>query len=383
MSLARLVVTAVTLEGRTKSEVARDYGLSRRWVHELVQRFEAGGEQGLQPRSRRPRGSPHRISEDLEQEIVELRKHLAEEGLDAGAHTISFHLERRHGAAPAVSTIWRVLSRRGFITPQPQKRPRSSFVRFEAEMPNERWQADTTHWHLADGTDVEILNIVDDHSRLLVASAVRRTFKAADVVAVFHDAAGRHGFPASLLTDNGAVFTAAPRGGGRCAIELECDLLGIRLVHSRPYHPQTCGKVERFHQTLKRWLAKRSAAGDVGALQCDLDGFRSSYNGERPHRALGRRTPVEAFAARPRATPSGMKLPEHTRIRRRWIDGSGAVTLRYDSRLHHIKIGRRFARARVLMLVAGLDVRIVSEDGELLRELVLDPTKSYQPLGRS
>ena len=117
------------------------------------------GEAGLQPRSRRPRGSPHRISEDLEEEIVELRKHLAEEGLDAGAHTISFHLERRLGAAPAVSTIWRVLSRRGFVTPQPQKRPRSSSVRFEAAMPNERWQADTTHWHLADGTDVEILNI--------------------------------------------------------------------------------------------------------------------------------------------------------------------------------------------------------------------------------
>jgi len=382
MSLARLVVTAVFLEGRTKSEVARDYGLSRRWVHELVRRYEAEGEPGLQPRSRRPRGSPQRIGEDLEQDIVELRKHLSERGLDAGAHTISFHLERRHGSAPAVSTIWRVLSRRGFVTPQPHKRPRSSFVRFEAEMPNERWQADTTHWHLADGTDVEIMNAIDDHSRLLVASVARPTFKAADVVAVFHDAASRHGLPSALLTDNGAVFTAAPRGGGRCAIELECDRLGIRLVHSRPYHPQTCGKVERFHQTLKRWLAKRPAAADVGALQRELDRFRTYYNDERPHRALGRRTPVEAFAARPRATPSGLKLLGHTRIRRDRIDGSGAVTLRHDSRLHHIKIGRRFAGTRVVMLVAGLDVRIVSEDGELLRELELDPSKGYQPLKR-
>ena len=100
------------------------------------------------------------------------------------------------------------------------------------------------------------MNTVDDHSRLLVASVARPTLKAADVVAVFHDAAARHGLPSALLTDNGAVFTAAPRSGGRCAIELECDRLGIRLVHSRPYHPQTCGKVERFHQTLKRWLAK-------------------------------------------------------------------------------------------------------------------------------
>jgi transposase InsO family protein len=299
MSLARLVVTAVTLEGRSKSEVARDYGLSRRWIHELVRHFETDGEDGLQPRSRRPRRSPQRISEDLEQEIVQLRKHLADVGLDA--YTIAFHLERRCGRAPAVSTIWRVLCRRGFVTPQPQKRPRSSFVRFEAEMPNERWQADTTHWQLADGTDVEILNALDDHSRLLVASVSQTTFKAADVVATFHEAAGRHGFPSSLLTDNGAVFTAGPRGGGRCAIELECDRLGIRLVHSRPYHPQTCGKVERFHQTLKRWLAKQPGVADLRGLQLELDRFRAYYNDERPHRCA---TPLHAGRGLRRTPPS-------------------------------------------------------------------------------
>jgi len=150
MSLARLVVSAVLVEGRPKAAVARDYGVSRRWVHELVRRFEAEGEVGLQPRSRRPHASPHRVPDALEDEIVELRKALADQGLDAGAHTIAFHLHRRHGRAPAVSTIWRVLSRRGFVTPQPQKRPRSSFIRFQAEMPNERWQADITHWRLAD-----------------------------------------------------------------------------------------------------------------------------------------------------------------------------------------------------------------------------------------
>jgi len=249
-------------------------------------------------------------------------------------------------------------------------------------MPNERWQADTTHWHLADGADIEILNIVDDHSRLLVASVARTTFKAADVVAVFHEAAGRHGLPASLLTDNGAVFTAAPRGGGRCAIEFECDRLGIRLIHSRPYHPQTCGKVERFHQTLKRWLARQPAAAGLDELHAQLDRFRDYYNTVRPHRAIDRRTPLEAFTARPRAVPSGIEAPAYMRIRRDRIDGSGAVTLRHDSRLHHIKIGRRYAGTRVVMLVAGLDVRIVSEDGELLRELELDPSKSYQPPGK-
>ena len=260
------------------------------------------------------------------------------------------------------------------------ERPRSSFIRFAAEMPNERWQADITHWRLADGTEVEILNAIDDHSRLLVGSDALVVFKAADVVASFHRAAAAHGFPASLLTDNGAVFTAAPRGG-RCAIELECDRLGIRGRHSSPYHPQTCGKVERFHQTLKRYLAKQDAAGTVGQLQEALDGFRGYYNEVRPHRGIGRRTPAEAFAARPKLGPVGPHVPAPYRVRRDRIDAGGAVTLRHDSRLHHIKVGRRHARTRVLMLVAGLDVRIVSEDGELLRALTLDPTRGYQPLG--
>jgi hypothetical protein len=248
-------------------------------------------------------------------------------------------------------------------------------------MPNERWQADITHWMLADGTDVEILNGIDDHSRLLVGSDVRLVFKAADVVASFHGAAAAHGLPASLLTDNGAVFTAAPRGGGRCAIELECDRLGIALHHSSPYHPQTCGKVERFHQTLKRWLRKQPRARTLAELQAQLDTFRAYYNQVRPHRAIGRGTPAEAYASRPKATPRGASIPVHCRVRRDRIDRGGGLTLRHDSRLHHIKVGRRHAGMRVLMLVAGLDVRIVSEDGELLRELVLDPSRDYQPMG--
>jgi transposase InsO family protein len=381
MSVARLVVTAVLVEARPKAAVARDYGVSRRWVHELVRRFQAEGDAGLEPRSRRPRASPHRVSGEIEQEIIELRKLLVDEGFDAGAHTIAVHLHRRHGRAPAVSTIWRVLSRRGFVTPQPRKRPRSSFVRFQAPMPNERWQADITHWTLADGTDVEILNVVDDHSRLLVCSQAKTVFKAADVVASFHLAAAAHGLPASLLTDNGAVFTAAPRGGGRCAIELEADRLGIALHHSSPYHPQTCGKVERFHQTLKRFLAKRLNARTVGELQARLDAFGAYYNDVRPHRAIGRRTPAEAYAARPKAVPRGAPVPVHCRVRRDRLDRGGGVTLRHNSRLHHIKVGRRHGGARVLMLVAGLHVRIVSEDGQLLRELVLDPSRDYQPMG--
>ena len=383
MSMARLVVMAVKLEGRPKAAVAREYGVSRRWVHELIRRYESEGDAGLEPRSRRPHGSPRRTTPELEEEIVELREALAGQGLDAGAHTIWFHLIERHGAAPAPSTIWRNLKRRGFVTSQPQKRPKSSFIRFEADLPNERWQADITHWALANGSGVEICNWIDDHSRLLVGSDALQVYKAADVVGSFHEACARHGVPASLLTDNGAVFTAEPRGGGRCAIEVECRMLGVVLRHSTPYHPQTCGKVERFHQTLKRFLRAQQTARTLRELQAQLDWFRDYYNTVRPHRALGRRTPATAFDARPKAGPSlpGVVMPAHYRIRRDRIDSVGRITLRHNSRLHHIGLGRRLSGVRVLVLVADLEVRVITEDGELLRELTLDPTRDYQPQG--
>ena len=215
MSLARLVITAIYVEGRNKSEVAREYRVSRRWVQKLTARYAAEGEAAFEPRSRRPRTSPRRVSRELEDQIVALRKTLGEEGLDAGAATIAVHLTRLNGSAPAVSTIWRVLTRRGFVTPQPRKRPKASYVRFQADQPNERWQLDITHWQLAGGTGAEILNIIDDHSRLLTASAARLVFKAADVVTVFRQAASQHGLPASMLPATARSSPAGPAATGK------------------------------------------------------------------------------------------------------------------------------------------------------------------------
>jgi transposase InsO family protein len=278
-----------------------------------------------------------------------------------------------------VATIWRVLCRRGFVTRQPQKRPKSSWRRFQAELPNECWQADTTHWTLADGRDVEILNIIDDHSRLLVASRAFATTKAADVVETFHHGAAELGLPASMLTDNGAIFTAESRNGA-CAIELELLALGIDYKHSRPYHPQTCGKVERFHQTEKKWLGKQRPAKTISGLQTQLDRFRTYYNTIRPHRALDRRTPATAFAARTKATPRrrGVTIPAQHRVRRDRIDRTGKVTLRYRSKLLHLGVGRRYAGTRVLLLVAERNARVLNDNGELLAEFTLNPTKTYQ-----
>jgi transposase InsO family protein len=382
MSMAQLVITAVTVEHRSKSEVAATYGLSRRWVQKLLLRYAAEGEAAFEPRSRRPRSSPNRTPDRLEDEIVEMRKFLLDEGLDAGAGTIAYHLAERHGSGPSPSTIWRVLSRRGFITPEPAKRPRSSYVRFQAEQPNERWQADVTHVLIGGDHEVEVFNQLDDHSRLLVGSDARTIFKAADVVACFDLATRRWGTPQSYLTDNAALFTGAFRGKGWVALERELVQRGVRQRHGRPYHPQTQGKVERFHQTLKQWLAKQEPAADVAALQRQLDVFRDYYNEFRPHRAIGRRPPLKVFNERPKALPADEPLPiGHFRTRRDVVGTTGKVTLRVGSRLHHIGIGRPFAGVRVLLLVHDLSVRvIVEETGELLRELVLDLSRDYQPL---
>ena len=221
--------------------------------------------------------------------------------------------------------------------------------------------------------------MIDDHSRLLVASRAFATTKAADVVETFHLGASELGLPASMLTDNGAIFTAESRNGA-CAIELELQALGIDYKHSRPYHPQTCGKVERFHQTLKKWLAKQRRAATVAGLQAQLDRFRRYYNTVRPHRAIARRTPAQAFAARTRAIPRrpGITVPAQHRVRRDRIDGGGNVTLRYQSKLRHLGVGRRYAGTRVMLLAADRDVRVITEDGELLAEFTIDPAKSYQ-----
>ncbi len=381
MELAVFLVNSVVVEKKSVAEVAAAHEVSRSWLYELLARYKAGGDEALVPKSRRPVSSPRKVSEATEDEIVALRKSLADEGLDAGAHTIHYHLQKAHRrACPSVATIWRVLSRRGFVRPQPQRRPKSSYKRFQADLPNELWQADTTHWTLKDGSDVEILNVLDDHSRLLVASKAFPATTALDVVSTFRQAASDYGVPAGLLSDNGAIFTAESRNG-RCVMESECIALGVDYKHSRPYHPQTCGKIERFHQTLKKYLARQKRPRTLTELQAQLDTFRAYYNNERPHRALGRKTPSSVFSSKAKACPklAPIELEGHYRVRRDRIDKAGKVTLRYHSRLLHLGVGRAHAGEQVTLLVADRDVRVVSADGEILAEFTIDPTKNYQP----
>ena len=327
MDLVRYVVDAVVIEGRSYREVARAHGVSKSWVGKLVGRFRSGGYAAIEPRSRAPKRIPHRTPPELKDEIVALRKELTDLGVDADAQTIAYHLGLGHQHVPSVSTIWRVLRRRGFVTPQPHKRPRSSWVRFEALLPNECWQSDVTHWRLAGGTEAEIVNFIDDHSRLAVAARVLGTATAPGVLQVFRQAGSRWGLPAALLTDNGCVYTTWHRGGPN-VMQTELLSLGIEYRHSRPYHPQTCGKVERFHQTMKSYLAKQPPATSISELQTQVDRFIAYYNEVRPHRARGRLTPRAAFEARDKARPSGpqIRIGAGVRVRRGRIDKNGKVT---------------------------------------------------------
>ena len=205
MSLGRYMVDAVVLEGRSPTELARQHGLSRSWIYQLVARFREGGYPALEPRSRRPRSCSRQVDAETQAAILRLRQGLLDAGLDAGAQTIAHHLVPLVAKVPSVATTWRILSRQGLITPQPHKRPKSSFIRFQADLPNQLWQADFTCWHLTDGREVEILNFLDDHSRLLLASDAFPRVKAADVVCTFLAAGDGYGFPEALLTDNGGV----------------------------------------------------------------------------------------------------------------------------------------------------------------------------------
>jgi transposase InsO family protein len=382
VDLARFVVDAVVLEGRSCREVARSHGVSKSWVVELVARYRAGGYEAIRARSKAAKKVANKSSAELEDRVVRLRKELSDQGLDAGAHTIHYQLGLSDPAPPSVSTIWRILKRRGFVTAQPHKRPTSSYIRFEAKLPNEMWQSDVTFFSLKGGAKVEIVNFIDDFSRVCVASRAVATTTAPDVVATLYEAGAAWGLPASVLTDNGCIYTSAYRYG-YSAMESELFALGIDYKHSRPYHPQTCGKVERFHQTLKKFLRKQPRATTIAELQTQIDRFVTYYNEVRPHRAKDRKTPKAAFESRDKARPIERDVgrTRELRVRHDKVDGHGVVTIRYKSKLHHIGLGRALAGTRVILLVAGRNIRIVTAQGELLRSFELDPSRNYQPQG--
>lgn len=380
MVLRQMVVDAVLLEGRSVRDVASSFGVSKSFVAKMVARYREGGSGALEPRSRAHRHDPQKSSPEIEERVVSLRKELADYGVDNGAATIHVHVERELGHAPSVSTIHRILVRRGFVTPQPKKRPKSSFIRFEADQPNEMWQSDFTEWRLRDGTKVEILNFLDDHSRLLLASRALRVVTGPDVISTFLFASETWGVPAAVLTDNGAVYNAISRQG-RTAFESLLGELGVTYKHGRPYHPQTQGKMERWHATLKLFLDKHPARS-LRELQGHLDDFAHYYNEVRPHRAAKRRTPSERYRARTKAVAGPPRQEAHYRVRHDVVDPHGKVSLRYKGKMLHLNVGYAFRGRRIILHIVDEHVRVLSDTYSLIGEATLDPTQSYQPVRR-
>ena len=314
MSKARLVILWVVVEGRSQADTARTFGVSPSWVSNLVARYHQEGDAAFEPRSRCPKTSPNALDPATVALIVELRQFLDAKGLDSGAHTIRWHLKHQHGLVVSPATIWRHLNAANLMTPQPKKRPKTSYVRFQADLPNEMWQSDFTHWRLRNGQDVEILAFLDDCSRYALSVTAHHHITGDIVVDKFLETAATMGFPASVLTDNGMVYTTLLSGGkgGRNRLERTLQDLNIIQKHSRPNHPTTCGKVERFHQTLKKWLAAQPPARTLEELQQQLDRFADQYNQHRPHTALNRKTPKSKYQALPKASPGQSALVVRT-----------------------------------------------------------------------
>ena len=392
MTSTRLLITAVVVENRPVREVAATYGVSTSWLYELLARYRREGEAVFEPRSRRPDTNPNATSPKVVDLIVRLRKELADQGLDAGPDTICWHLAHHHDTTVSRATVARHLAARGLVTPEPKKRPKSSYIRFEASMPNECWQGDFTHYRLTrsdgrPGSDTEVLSWLDDCSRFALRITAHHRVTGTIVLTEFRRTVTQHGIPASTLTDNGMVFTTRLSGGkgGRNQLETELRRLGVDQKNGRPWHPQTQGKVERFQQTMKKWLrAQTDQPATIADLQTLLEAFAEEYNQRRPHRSLPHRaTPATIYTSRPKATPGDRTDDTHDRIRQDRVDKSGKITLRHGGQLYSIGIGRTHARTRVTVLVQDLDIRIIdATTGELLRELVLDTTQRYQGTGR-
>jgi transposase InsO family protein len=357
------------------AEFCRREGVSRQTFYKYRRRFRDGGIGGLQEHSRRPLTSPGQTSAEVEDIVVRRRKQLIEQGRDHGAQSIVWSLQREGVAVPSVSTVWRILTRRGLIIAQPRKRPKSATKRFVFSRPNQCWQSDWTGWALADDSPAGIAGSLDDHSRYV--PALRACAGDADAGLVWETmmaGIAECGIPSMSLSDNGIVYTGRFHAH-ESAFEINLRALGVHTINSAPFHPQTCGKIERFWQTLKKWLAARPPAATIDELNALLEEFREFYNHRRPHRALRGATPAEAFNATVKARPADRPLPAPVVVTHHTVgEESGYVFVAP----YRVNVGLRWAGHECDVIRDGEHITILSGN-RLVRTFTADPTRNYQP----
>jgi len=359
------------------SEVCRQFGISRDTFYRYRARLEAEGFPGLLPRSSRPRSSPARTPVGMVELILAKRAELEKEGWDHGARSIHARLKRAGVEVPSARTVHRVLVRAGLIEPQPAKRPRSSFKRFEHPAPNACWQLDGTEWALADGAEACILRLTDDHARMILATRAAPAENTVEAWTLVEAALARHGRPVMLLSDGGSAFTSRRTTGGISVFEQRLRDQGINPIVSSPRHPQTCGKKERDWQPMKRWLAAHPPAETLEELQSLLDAYDVLFNTERPHQALDNATPEERYTASDKAVPPpGPLAPPISHTERR-VRGSGRVDL---GNRFSVTLGHSWTGATVTVVRDDLDVAILHE-GQLIKRLTIDTSRKTQASG--
>ncbi|WBL19179.1 IS481 family transposase [Citricoccus sp. NR2] len=380
----KAIILAVTQGSMSTKATAAHFNVTERWVQTLVRRYLQEGDNAFASRSKRPLTSPNQTPPETRDRILQLRSDLVSTGLDAGADSIRAYLENEGILVPSRSTVHRILRQANAVIDQPQKRPNSSLNRFVAVLPNEMWQADFTHWTLADGTDTEVLDFIDDHSRFLISLRAYRRVTVRNVVEQFSAACEEHGRPQKSLTDNGLVFTTrfAGRAGNEDPAKNQFEKLlhrwDVQQINGSPNHPQTQGKIERFHRTLKQWLRAQPRARSVQTLNKQLTQFQQIYNHDRPHRAIKRKTPASVYSALPKATP--VRQPqEDYRIRNDTVDKFGKLTIRYDGKLRHLGMGATYSGIPVRMMVDDREITVIHrKTGEILRYFEINVSKNYQ-----
>lgn len=359
------------------AQFAREHGVSARTVYRHRERIRAEGQ--WRERSRRPHRSPKVTPADLDAWICKLRTDL---GVDNGADFIRDALLDVHArsnpdwAVPSRSTINRVLARHDLLERNPAKRPRSSWRRFAYTRPRDCYQIDATEVSLAGGGKVVVFDVLDDCTRTLVACHAAPAETAHAAIAAITTAVTGYGAPALVLSDNGAAFTSRRTHPDKdpSSFTKTVTAWGSRPINSSPYHPQTCGKVERHHQTLKKWLGSQPAPITLPDLQHLLDRYRTRYNNRRHSALPGRGTPNQAWTAAPSlGGPTDLPVQHDAVLYRCTVYDTGAIS--FGS--HRTSVGRAHAGTTVTAICDGDRAVIYHADGHPLGHLHLDPVKNY------
>lgn len=379
--VAAEVASFVIGPGTNVAARCRELGISRKTFYKYVTRFRQGGVEGFYPDSRRPLTSPTRLPVELEDVLVTIRKEQAGQGWDYGADAVLMRLEERPElwppgrALPSRATVNRIFDARGQLAKVPARRPRRKPRRFARSRVNELWQFDGFDYRLADDARVVVLHLTDDCSRVDLALDAAASENGADIWATFSRAVTRYGLPEQLLTDNASAFSGKRRGW-TSEFEAKLDGLGVHTISSRVGHPQTCGKNERAHQRVQKWLERRPPARDLAELQALLDTYREAFNSRR-NRVLDKLTPNQRFDLGPLAGPDWTREPV-THITPHRVDKNGAIAL---SGFVIGGLGRKHA-GKTATCIRNSDVIVVFIDDHLARTLTLDRTRRYQPLNQ-